>query len=622
MFTKYIKILIVVIILALGLTAYFLIQSPQENLLSTTIKKIPFLSSASNSGENPLQLDAKIITSQTAIVETTEKRTRTSKTYNLGNGHYFYQQILNTVIHYPSANPDSNLLDAVVDFTPQRINNSQLDGWLVNQAGWHYALGTPKTGILANQDGVVGFGGRQGQNWLKFRLEKVGYLNYTDKSWQDVGGNINYNRANLSSQTEQLTLGPEGAQEIINVSNTATWRNLWTTPGSGEVSIKWRAEGRQLKEEIILNQAARDWITANRPPNTGYDWFGFVFKLDISDIPKFIKNNIVQTTDFDDSDGNIELKDDLEHLLAFMPIDYAFGTPDTEGNIPSIRLRKRIWQDGSNDWWLIVGARVSELNALPTGDIIFDPTLELQPDDTDGYDGYMRAANPTTRYGTANYTTDTPYLIHSETAGDWQVRSMLVKFDLSTLAGATINSAKLYLYESVADEWNQGIGYAYRILPANIGWVENSSYNNPTEDTSGYWEGDTGNDGGTDAGCSISGTDFDATPAFTGDNEPNSQKPIGYEFEHTADTTEFTEMVNNNHGLIVGGTWSRNYSSSDHATAGYRPKLVVDYDEPTPTPTPSPTPSPTPTPTLTPTPTPESSNFDFEGVKMEGVKIN
>ena len=68
---------------------------------------------------------------------------------------------------------DSGVFDADLDATLERINNTQLDGWRVSTLDWHFALGKPADKLT---DGWVGFGGRQGAHWFRFRLARVGYL--------------------------------------------------------------------------------------------------------------------------------------------------------------------------------------------------------------------------------------------------------------------------------------------------------------------------------------------------------------------------------------------------------------------------------------------------------------
>jgi len=256
---------------------------------------------------------------------------------------------------------------------------------MVAQNGWHFALGKPGD---KDDDGWVGFGGRQGANWLKFRLDKVGYLHWPTRNWQDIGGSPTYDRGKLTQHTNTMTIGPEGAESSVNTTGYAEWTDLWQTPGGGATSVQWRVDGEKLKEDITINQAAREWITENRPPDTtpSETYFGFVYELDISDIPKWVKNGVLQDidTDFDDDDGatKIELRDAMDRLLAFLPVSYAYSQEDENGHRERITLRKRFWNEGGKNY-LLVGARVDEVNSLPSGDLVFDPDISASAGDGD-----------------------------------------------------------------------------------------------------------------------------------------------------------------------------------------------------------------------------------------------
>ena len=182
-----------------------------------------------------------------------------------------------------------------------------------------------------------------------------------------------------------LTLGPEGAEETLNVANVARWEDVWTTPGGGALDISWQVEGRELKEEVTINQAAREWMAANRPPTTpaGETWFGFVFEIDPNDIPKWVIDGVSQDLegDFTDDDGQVELRDVADRLLAFMPVSDALSVEyqvGEETRQDTVQLRKRLWKQGGT-YYLLVGARVDRLNGMHTGAITFDPTFTTQP---------------------------------------------------------------------------------------------------------------------------------------------------------------------------------------------------------------------------------------------------
>jgi hypothetical protein len=155
----------------------------------------------------------------------------------------------------------------------------------------------------------------------------------------------------------------------------------------------------------------------------------------------------------------------------------------------------------------------------------------------------------------------------------------LLKFTLSSLSGATIASANLYLYTLDTYPTGNTGNIVRRILSGNQYWTEaNATWNYQDGSGGGHrWAGDTGSDGGSDAGCSVSGTDYSSSAlgayTYTAWTAQYAEKNL------SLDTTEFSSMVSANYGMILTSTNAGNHTfcSSDHATTGYRPKLVVEY---------------------------------------------
>jgi len=265
---------------------------------------------------------------------------------------------------------DSNVFDTDLDATLQRVNNAQLDGWRVTALDWHFALGQPGDKV---SDGWVGFGGRLGAHWLRFRLARVGYLHWPTRDFDDVGGAPTYDRANLTRSAEQLVL-PLG--DAVTVESRATWTGLWTTPGGGRLDASWRVTGDGLKEEIVVNDAARAWLAANRPPTTPVDetFFGFVFQVDRDDIPVLLRDGVAQPpeADFSDEGGALpfELRDAQARLLAFLPMAAAY-VMDAEEERISAGLVRRMWKDPDGNHYLLIGCRVNVLATLPAGARVF-----------------------------------------------------------------------------------------------------------------------------------------------------------------------------------------------------------------------------------------------------------
>jgi len=442
----------------------------------------------------------------------------------------------------------------IVDMTLNQRNDAVLDGWESVTAGWHLRLGTPQ-GL--GSDGWVGFGGRNGQHWLYQRLVRVGYLHYPTRAWQDIGGAPTYNRVDLSRNTTDLNVG----DVVVKASANFSWRNIWNTPGAGEVSIDWTSEGKRLKENIVLNQAARNWITANRPPLTPVadTYFGFVFRFEASDIPSVYKNGVAQDLngDFDDEDGTakIEMRDLVGNVLGFFPISEAISEDGSE----TIPLRKRIWKDNDGNVYMLVGAKVGQLNGMPAGGIVFDPTLNLQPNPTAGKDVHIRSDAPTSNWDGATsleiVTTN---------------RKALLRFDLSSIpSDATCDLATYTVYSGGGGLNTHTI---YSVASGNGAWTETGATWD-TMDGSTNWAGS--------AGLGTSGTDYEASPIGSGTFNFN---PAGTPTDFSLNATRVKGWFgasNTNYGILHVSSGGVDFiRSSDYVVdPSLRPKMSVMYTE-------------------------------------------
>lgn len=275
-------------------------------------------------------------------------------------------------LHYESV-PGIGVWDREIDLRPVRVVNASFDGWVVTANGWHYRLGNLTE---HGTDGWVGFGGRQGQNWFDFRLESSLYLHYPTRT-PDFLGTATYDRADLTRTPQSVEIGSSSLVPSLK----ASWLDLARTPGGGRLSIDWLASGFGIKEDVRLNEAALTWIRQNRPPTTpaSETYFGYLFRLDLDDVPFVVRNGTVvdKTSDFDDNEtATLELRDALGRLLALLPIETG-RTENATGVLGTVGLRKRIWTNATGSFMLL-GARVDRLASLPVGDLVFDPTLSAQ----------------------------------------------------------------------------------------------------------------------------------------------------------------------------------------------------------------------------------------------------
>ncbi len=326
-----------------------------------------------------------------------------------------------------------------IDATPQRVTNSRLDGWTVTRNGWHYTLGKPAD---KTTDGWVGFGGRQGRHWLQSRLFRAGYLHWPTRGWRDIGGEASYQRGNLSYRSGTTEVGPDG--QMLTIGATVTWNDLWTTPAGG-ISARWRVDGERLKEEVIVPSAVRTWLTSNRPPSTApaNTWFGFVFQVDWSDVPKVTRNQITLdvTSDFNDDLGGLELRDVQDELLGFLPVNdlLVFDIDEVVARTP---LRKRFYQQDGRGY-LMVGVRCDTLAGLPPGDLVFDPTIDDQvgagADDVSFWTNF---------YGAPSFSTSDSEKTIGYVSVDQYGGGIAARFTgLSAANGGTIDTSYLQIYQ-------------------------------------------------------------------------------------------------------------------------------------------------------------------------------
>lgn len=490
-----------------------------------------------------------------AWLECIDRRGRSSRTYqDSETGKFALESICGTPLHYESV-PDSGVFDAVIDCTPQRVKTAALDGWRITQNSFHYALGKP----AGKSDGWVGFGGRQGAHWFSFRLARVGYLHWPTRAWQNIGGNPTYDRANLTIEVNRTAPMADGAE--LTVSSIARWSNIWQTPDGGALDLSWRVDGAHLKEEVTINAAGRAWIAANRKPTTKAreTWFGFVFQLDWSDVPRVVRQSVLQSIDGDFADDGLplELRDAADRLLGFLPVDDLI-VRNGEEELGRTPLQKRFWRDGDGNHYLLVGVRCNLLADLPAGDLVFDPTITLQPDATAGEDTPLISSTPTRNYGGATgasvgRTTSTT------------LSRFLLKFDLSSLPdSAILDSSILTLYQTQTNSNPNTI----EIFRSKRAWVESQATWNVYA-TGSSWQ-EAGGFGADDCDATVIGS-----LAFTG------SETAGYRDFVLTPTTK-ADLDFGNGWLLkatdeVTASAHRAFNTSDVSTAAYRPKLVIEY---------------------------------------------
>ncbi|KKT45404.1 MAG: hypothetical protein UW36_C0006G0025, partial [candidate division WWE3 bacterium GW2011_GWA2_44_16] len=198
--------------------------------------------------------------------------------------------------------------------------------------------------------------------------------------------------------------------------------------------------------------------------------------------------------------------------------------------------------------------------------------LILQPDGTSGIDTYVREDLSSTNYANA-----TSFYV---AAGAGVRRNALLNFDISNIpTNATVSSAQLTLTTLSSSSGPRSFSL-WSILPANNGWDESATWDYAKPGTNMRWLGDSSNDGGTDAGSSVSGTDYNSSLLGTLTYEAGSGG--GYPITSDLDTAQVQSWITNGfYGVIMthnSSAWS--WVASEDATADRRPKLEINYTAP------------------------------------------
>lgn len=227
------------------------------------------------------------------------------------------------------------------------------------------------------------------------------------------------------------------------------------------------------------------------------------------------------------------------------------------------------------------GYVIMEVNTTgATFPVTIDPTFTAQPAEAAAKDT-MLVYNDDADRSTGIVLT----VGHYSAGGYWN--NSMIQFDVSSLAGTTVTGASLLLTSYNTRSATMAIR-AYPILSANSAWAETCTWKHKdTAFGSTYWAGDSGNNGGNDGGCDVSGTDHGATESgsfiYTSGTAANTQ------FTMTLNASDVQNWVNGlNFGLVIKDTDTANFlqfHSANSSTAGYRPQLSVDYTAATSAPT-------------------------------------
>jgi hypothetical protein len=192
-------------------------------------------------------------------------------------------------------------------------------------------------------------------------------------------------------------------------------------------------------------------------------------------------------------------------------------------------------------------------------------TYSSQPDETTGIDTYNASDVPTT-----NNDANALFLVGEDNTGN-SVSRGLIKFDLSSItSSAVVSSATLTLTHSGAVDRTSN-ARTMRAFRTKRAWVENQT-------TWNIWS--TGNNWSTAGGFHAD----DCEQTDVGSVSVPDTQVDGVTFDIVLTNASVQEMISgaftNNGWLIKVDTEMDDrhaFASSSHATASYRPKLVIEY---------------------------------------------
>jgi len=329
---------------------------------------------------------------------------------------------------------DSGNFDTENDFMLNPVNNSRLNGYLMNRNGFHVTVQTTPARGAQSPQGTLSFGGRKGQHWISLRPESLGYFDWDSRVYTDISNAPDFGDLNTEIHTADFAKG--GPNIRLNRGFTGTWSNVWTTPGGGAVDWIFNANSIELKQDLIINQAARDYYQAQG--NDGY--FGVRYELTWRDIPRVLADRIERNTQDDDFEGDfVELEDaDLNRLGVILP-----GAIYVRNRGGRVRVRKRLYKE-QGTWYLFLGALSSEIANLLPGDLIIDPPITTEAVGINSDDAHENNIGAIGLSGYANRLYMGDYSSGNNSNMQSGFRFQTVPIDNA----ATVNSASVTLYRT------------------------------------------------------------------------------------------------------------------------------------------------------------------------------
>lgn len=278
-------------------------------------------------------------------VELVDQRSRNSKTFSLGGDSYALDVSLGSV-HYKDDPGDPNEQWKDIDTTITESPRENWD-WETVKGNWH---------LLIRDDTTVAVGKAGG--WLGFQYIGFAYLDWASKEYRIL----------------------DTRQPVIPVvtNNKITWTGIF---GGATLEYIYTPDG--FKENLYIPQTTRDWLAAHPPSSYGLDndtsyltgiilcdWTGS-FPAETADGTPVNWDNVNEFI----GSGVFWRHPVTSKIVTALPVGYA-RHDDVEPE-DWIDLRCRFFSQGGFHY-LLFGAKVTDLNSMPAGTIILDPSVDEQ----------------------------------------------------------------------------------------------------------------------------------------------------------------------------------------------------------------------------------------------------
>jgi hypothetical protein len=372
-------------------------------------------------------------------------------------------------IHFESV-PGSGTFDLDVNLEPSDVNDGTVNGKRCDSNSYQYYIQTePKQGQQGDK-GTVAYGGKRGNQFWRWALTDLGYWTAGNNFVSALPNPINYDTSvpTFSSPAVEIEPGDSRATET-----QVEWRNLSTAAGGGELYLRLRFGSQTLKEAVIVNDAMRQWIDTNEPPATPTNatWYGLLFEINYGNVRVWVDGAKKEVNDefIAEAGSLVELRSNLEDtlLLGVLPIQRLFALR-RGGKVP---MRSAFWRQG-NTQYMFLGALIDDINAnlLPSGDLVFDPSINEQLDSAtaNADDSHTYAGNWYTHYNNATHG-------YVQYTGEYNNNQIDTGFRFagftSIAASSTIDSSTMEFYVDAIFSGGDGNQTIYADLASTSQWA-------------------------------------------------------------------------------------------------------------------------------------------------------